>query len=130
LVRAEFNPDREIDLYAALETLRDQVGETATKDDLTKPRQSSTLLASDMLDVVAAISALPNNDLTWEAWNPHRNGTVGQATGGSPAGLATWHAFSERSQNTMRRPLTNDGFTTRSATRSNWGRFDLSHGPT
>jgi hypothetical protein len=55
-VRAEFNPDREIDLYAALETLREQVGETATKDDLTKPRQSSTLLASDMLDVVSAKS--------------------------------------------------------------------------
>ena len=29
LVRAEINPDREIDLYAALEILRDQVGEEA-----------------------------------------------------------------------------------------------------
>jgi P4 family phage/plasmid primase-like protien len=47
--------------------------------------------------VVSAISVLPNNDLTWEAWNRIGMG-LWAATGGSPAGLAAWHAFSERSQ--------------------------------
>ena len=96
LVRAEFNPDREIDLYAALEILRDQVGDAAAKEDLTKPRQSSPLLATDMLDVVAAMSVLPNADLEWEGWN--RIGmALWAATDGSSAGLAAWHAFSEKS---------------------------------
>jgi P4 family phage/plasmid primase-like protien len=98
LVTAEIAADREIDLSAALDILREYVGpEAAKNDDLTKPRQQSTLLATDMLDLVAAISVLPNANLEWEAWN--RIGmALHAATGGSPAGCAAWHAFSERSQ--------------------------------
>ena len=97
LVVAEINPDREIDLYEALAVLRDHIGEEVVEaGDLTKPRQSSTLLAADVLDVVAAVSILPNLDLEWEGWN--RIGmALWAATGGSPAGLAAWHAFSEKS---------------------------------
>jgi len=38
LVIAEINPDREIDLYGALEILCEEIAEVATKEDLTKPR--------------------------------------------------------------------------------------------
>lgn len=97
LVRAEINADQEIDLYAALEILREAVGDEPAKEDLTKPRQSSTLTATDMLDVVAAMSVLANDDLEWAAWN--RIGmALWAATAGSSAGLAAWHAFSEKSQ--------------------------------
>jgi Primase C terminal 2 (PriCT-2) len=97
LVQAEINADREIDLYAALEILREAVGDEPAKEDLTKPRQSSPLTATDTLDVVAAMSVLPNSDLEWAAWN--RIGmALWAATGGSPAGLAAWHAFSENSR--------------------------------
>jgi P4 family phage/plasmid primase-like protien len=97
LVRAEINPDHEIDLYTTLEILREAVGDEPAKEDLTKPRQSSTLTATDMLDVVAAMSALANDDLEWAAWN--RIGmALWAATAGSSAGLAAWHAFSEKSQ--------------------------------
>jgi P4 family phage/plasmid primase-like protien len=96
LVRAESNADREIDLYATLEILREAVGDEAAKEDLTQPRQSSPLPATDTLDVLAAMSLLPNGDLEWAAWN--RIGmALWAATGGSSAGLAAWHGFSEKS---------------------------------
>ena len=97
LVVAETDPDREIDLYSACEVLREHIGPESLASDLTKPRRSSTLSATDMLDVVAATSVLPNKDLEWEAWN--RIGmALWAATGGSPAGLAAGHAFSEKSR--------------------------------
>lgn len=98
LVVADIEADQEIDLYSALDILREQIGSEAPKtNDLTKPRQSSNLLATDILDAVAAISQLSNNDLEWVEWN--RIGmAIWAATGGSSAGLAAWHAFSEKSR--------------------------------
>jgi hypothetical protein len=98
LVIAEINPDQEIDLYSALEILREYIGQdVVTTNDLTKRREPAILMATEMLDVVAAVSVLPNPDLEWADWN-----RIGMAlwavTGGSAAGLAAWHAFSERSR--------------------------------
>jgi hypothetical protein len=53
-------------------------------------------LGADGLQVVAAVSAIPNNGpADWEAWN--RIGmAIWAATSGSEAGRAIWHAWSEQ----------------------------------
>src|SRR5579872_5975361 len=58
--------------------------------------RSSEPLAEDMLDVLAALSAIPNHDVAWVEWN--RIGmAIWRATGGSELGYAAFAVWSAKS---------------------------------
>ena len=64
--------------------------------DRASPQTSRHGLRGDTLQVVAALSAIPNDGpADWEAWNRIGMATW-TATGGSAGGLAAWHAWSEQ----------------------------------
>jgi hypothetical protein len=64
--------------------------------DRVSPQTSGHGLRGDTLQVVAALSCIPNDGpADWEAWNRIGMATWA-ATGGSTAGLAAFHAWSEQ----------------------------------
>jgi hypothetical protein len=64
--------------------------------DRVSPQTSGKGLRGDTLQVVAALSCIPNDGpADWEAWNRIGMATWA-ATGGSTAGLAAFHAWSEQ----------------------------------
>jgi len=70
--------------------------EAAQRNGHTSPHTSKLGLRGDALQVVAALCAIPNTGpADWEAWN--RIGMAAwAASGGSAAGLAAFHAWSEQ----------------------------------
>lgn len=80
-------------LVEAATTIGAQPEHVAT--DRTAPQSSGRGLRGDTLQVVAALSAIPNDGPTdWEHWNRIGMATWA-ATGGGEAGRAAFHAWSE-----------------------------------
>lgn len=102
---AAINHGAEIDLEAALAALQGAVGET----DRAEPdfgfgafqdgqgNNPGDLLARDVLDVAAALAAVPNSEtVKWAAWNKIGLAAF-SASGGHDAGFAAWLAWSAKS---------------------------------
>ena len=69
------------------------VVDTATKAE----RTSGAEPQADPAKVVAALTALPNDDLGWNDWS-YVGSAAHRATGGDKIGCAAFHAFSKKSQ--------------------------------
>lgn len=85
--------EADLDLQEALSVLRDRVGIVRAEHKVNGKQR-----AANDADVVAALAAIPNNDLAWDDWNRIGMATWG-ATGGSDAGrdaFATWSAKSKK----------------------------------
>ena len=99
------NHAAEIDLEVALAALQGAVGQTDRAErspgfgafHKSQGGTASDLLARDVLDVVAALAAVPNSDaVEWVDWN--KIGLAAYAaSGGDVAGFAAWQAWSAKS---------------------------------
>jgi hypothetical protein len=107
------NVNAEIELADAYEHLCEAAAAAGREQPAEQPRASSEPQA-DEFDVIAALHAIPNNDVPWDEWN--RIGLAAwRATGGSEAGFAAFAAWSAKSDK-------ND----RSVTRGRWDHFATS----
>lgn len=86
----------EAQIDAFLAAVAPSVGAKVPTHQTTSPRASQRGQGADGLQVVAALSAIPNDGpKDWEAWNRIGMATWA-ATSGSRAGLAAFHAWSEQ----------------------------------
>lgn len=85
----------EAQIDAFLDAVAPSVGAKAPTPQTTPPRASQRGLGADPLQVIAALSAIPNDGPPdWEAWNRIGMATWA-ATGGGEAGRAAFHAWSQ-----------------------------------
>lgn len=85
----------EAQIDAFLAAVAPSVGAKAPTPQTSPPRASQRGLGADPLQVIAALSAIPNDGPPdWEAWNRIGMATWA-ATGGGEAGRAAFHAWSQ-----------------------------------
>jgi hypothetical protein len=89
-----YNPDCQIELVHALDTLREAVD--AMGQHQPEERGVTAEPGADPLDIVAALAIIPNGDLPWDEWNRIGMATW-RASGGSETGYAAFAAWSVKS---------------------------------
>jgi hypothetical protein len=98
----EYNPDNEIVLADALVVLRETASEPAPQPSLRERLAQGSSPQAPILDVLAALACILNDDTgsseqSWKQWSD-TGLEIYAGTGGSPEGLAAYHAWSAKSK--------------------------------